>query len=547
MGYPEGVADILPLTSAQQGMLFHSAGENEMHGQYVAVISCMLNGPLDTERLNVAMEALVHARDALRAGFLWQGVKKPVQVVREKVSLPWTELDWTARTDVEQGLKDLTKLEQTRQFDLKSPPLMAVTLIKLSDTRWQLVWTVHHLISDGWSTGVAMRDLFDRYSGKQVAQDTPNFKSHLVWLRKQEKLTDTDFWTDQFDGLENPSLLPEADVSAVQTQTSISASLGQDLMQQVERVSGQLKITTNTVLSGAWALTLRRLLQQDDVVFGTTTAGRPPEIPNIANAIGAFVNTLPVRCRIDPFLPVEAFLQDLGRAEIERRKHEYAALAEVLNCAPFPAGTAMFDMLFVNEGVAQTKFDFDEIRISDLTSTQFSNYPLSFLVTPHSDLGVEVCFNPSRITDAAVRVILSDYERLLAAITQDPNCRIRDLLKPQRDIAPVMALPKAENLVTRFLRCAGDAPQSPALTDDAETLTYADVSLRARQIAFALRQAGARNGDVIPVALPRGADAIAAFLGVMMSGAAYVPLDLDYPADSIAQVLGTIEPKLIVT
>lgn len=547
MGYPEGVADILPLTSAQQGMLFHSEGENEMRGQYVAVISCVLNGPLDTKRLMAAMDAVLNARDAFRAGFLWQGVKQPVQVLRENVSLPWIELDWTARTDVEQSLKDLIKLEQTRQFDLKTPPLMAAALIKLSDTQWRLVWTVHHLISDGWSTGVALRDLFDRYSGKDVAKDIPSFKSHLAWLRTQGPLTDTEFWTDQFDGLEEPSLLPDADMKSAQTQTSLSASLDQDLMQQIERAAVQLKITPNTVLSGAWALSLRRLLQQDDIVYGTTTAGRPPEIHNIANAIGAFVNTLPVRCRIDPSISVGAFLRKHGQAEIERRKHEFAALAEVQNCAPFPSGTALFDTLFVNEGVSETSYDFDEIRISDLTSTQYSNYPLSFLVTPKSDLGIEIHFDPSRISDAAVRRVVSDYERILSEITKDPDCLVRDLLKPQSDIVPRIAGPMAEHVVTRFLHCARTTPQSMALTDDAKTLTYAEVSLRARQIAYALRQAGARNGDVVPVALPRGSDAVTAFLGVMMSGAAYVPLDLDYPADRIAQVLDTIQPKLIVT
>ena len=160
MGYPKGVADILPLTSAQRGMLFHTEGEAEMRGQYVAVISCSLDGALNPDRLRFAMEAVVEARDAFRTGFVWENVKQPVQVVREKVKLPWLELDWSDQANIEGRLVDLLRDEQLRRFDLSRPPLMAVTLIKTSGTSWRLVWTIHHLISDGWSTGVVIRELF---------------------------------------------------------------------------------------------------------------------------------------------------------------------------------------------------------------------------------------------------------------------------------------------------------------------------------------------------------------------------------------------------
>ncbi|MBO9446353.1 non-ribosomal peptide synthetase [Ruegeria sp. R14_0] len=548
MGYPQGVADILPLSSAQRGMLFHVEGQAQLRGQYVAVISCTLTGRLDAQRLKHAMAALVNAHDALRAGFIWKGVKQPVQVIQEEVSLPWTELDWTKRPDAERGLEDLLKLEQLRKFDLKKPPLMAVTLIKLAKDRWHFVWTMHHLISDGWSTGVAFRDLFHRYNGHPQDGASPSFKTYLTWLKKQGPLTDKDFWTGYLSDLDAPSVLPELDNhSDASIQLSHSELLGQDLMDRIERAATSLKVTPNTVLSGAWALVLRRYLQQDDVVFGTTTAGRPPEISNISQAVGAYISTLPVRFKIDPDKPVDVFLQDHAMAEVERLKHEYASLAEVQTCAPFPKGTPVFDTVFVNEGVQQTGYDFGEIQVAGLKTVQFSNYPLSLLVTPQNDLGVEVYFDPARITIEAVRSCISSYKQVLTAIAAAPDTQISDVMKGHAQKISVSAAPPAETVVERFLQQADTMPDATALTDSDQTLSYAETSLRARQIAFALRRSGVRETDIIPVALPRGADAIAGFLGVMMAGASYVPLDLDYPEHRIAQILQATQPRFVVT
>ncbi|WP_171239308.1 non-ribosomal peptide synthetase [Ruegeria sp. HKCCA5491] len=549
MGLPKGVADILPLTPAQQGMLFHTVGEAALGGQYVAVISCALNGPLDPNRLKRAFKAMLAGRDALHAGFVWEGVKQPVQAVREEINLPWTELDWSGVRNVDQRWDDLLRLEQIRRFDLKKPPLMAVTLIKLSDSAWRLVWTAHHLISDGWSTRVALQDVCASYRNPNAVRDqAPSFKSYLIWQRKQKNLTNRAFWTDQFSGLTEPSTLQTtATSSEAALQERRVEELGHELMTSVENLARQLKVTSNVILSAAWGLTLRRLLQQDDVVFGTTTSGRPPEIPGIAKAIGAFVNTLPVRCKFDPAQPVENFLLDHARSDLARRKHEYASLAKVQSCAPFTSGTPLFDTLFVNEGLAQLDLDLGDVDMTRLKTTQFSNYPLTLLVTPQDRLTVELYHDPSSLSSEDVESVITDYKDILSAITNDPKVAVKNLLRQAQDAMKPSPEPDSEDVIERFLSCARNSPQAVAISDGEATLTYAELSLGARKIAKALVDAGVKTTDIVPVALPRGSAAISAFLGVMMSGAAYVPLDLDYPSERISQVLNAIEARHIVT
>ncbi|KIC41794.1 hypothetical protein RA28_20660 [Ruegeria sp. ANG-S4] len=549
MGHPKGVADILPLTSAQKGMLFHAVQRRGTPGAYVAVVSCAVDGPLEPERLKAAIQSVIEARDAFRAGFVWEGTKQPVQVVRERADLPWTELDWRDEPNVKDKLRDLEKQEQLRQFDLKTPPLMAIALIQISDTSWRLVWTMHHLISDGWSTEVALKDVFNRYNNAPpLGPLPPSFKSYLIWLRKQSPLTDHEFWTEQFSGLDAPSLLPEPGDTRVGTlQQSRSDLLGADLLERVEQIAARLKMTTNTVLSAAWALVLRRMLGQDDVVFGTVTAGRPADIAGIGDAVGAFVNTLPVRLTIDPEQPVDALLHTHARSENARRRHEFASLPEVQACAPFPAGTPLFDALFVNEGVANVSLEFGNIRLSDLRTSQFSNYPLALLVTPQGSFKAEIYFDPAKISGEKVETCLDSYKQVLIKLSGNPEIRIKDLFQSAQSFATTAPAPDNETVVQRFLQQAGTNPNAPALSDENGTLTYSDLSYRARQIAHALRAKGVGPSDIIPVALPRGADSVAAFLGVMMCGAAYVPLDLTYPAQRIAQIFDVVSPRLFVT
>ncbi len=549
MGLPKGVVDILPLTPAQQGMLFHSVGDTRQLGQYVAVISCSLNGPLEPERLKRALNAVLVERDAFRAGFVWKGVKQPVQVIREQVSLPWIELDWTTAKDVEQKWSDLLRLEQIRQFDLTKPPLMTATLIKISTNAWRLVWTVHHLISDGWSTGVALQDLCKHYQGLKADQPkAPPFRTYLAWLRNQHNLTDTDFWKTQFHGLEDSSVFPRPDAhSGGSVQVWRSETLGSDVMSSIESLAGQLRVTSNSILSAAWALELRRLLQQDDVVYGTTTAGRPAEIAGITRAVGAFVNTLPVRCKINPSDSVRDFLRNHAQAELNRRKHEFASLSEVQACAPIASGSPLFDTMFVNEGLGAQSVDLGEVEVCDLKTSQFSNYPLTVLVTPQKKLTVEIYHDPEIIQAKTVDAIFSGYKNILSAIIKNPEVAIKNLLQRSQNAMELRPEPRHFDVVQQFLSHAQQTPDAPAISDGQGTTTYAALSLRARQIALALKEAGVEKSDIVPVALPRGTEAISAFLGVMMSGAAYVPLDMDYPPHRITQMLDTIQPRYIVT
>ncbi|WP_436399512.1 non-ribosomal peptide synthetase [Roseobacter sp. S98] len=552
MTLPAGVTAVLPLTPAQKGMLFHVLEDPAAQGRYVAVLSCTIDGPLDPQRLKTAMQQAVTARDSYRAGFVWEGMKQPAQAIRETITLPWEEDDWSGKSGdaAQTDLAALIRLEQSRRFDLGKPPLMAVRLIRRTETEHVLVWTVHHLISDGWSTSVVLDDIFRRYAGEATPDRAPaSFRDVLGWVRKnRQDVADRDYWGTHLAGLDDPATLPLAPLARPGAgQDHREMLLGADTARAVCETSKKLRITPNSLLSAAWALTLRHLTGSNDVIFGQTYAGRPPEVPGSATAAGAFINTLPLRLRIDPETTVAEFLRHTETHQRAHTPHAFAALTGVQAIAPVPRGTPLFETLFVNEPVATLPDARAGVTIRDLRTVQSSNYTLAMLVTPGDDLRCELYLDTSKVSPDLADGILLRYRMIVTALTADPRRTLTDALHKALPMPRVTETQPYPTVLERFLKAAENTPDAPAVSDAHETLTYSQLRSRAGAIATALRRAGTRPGEIIPVALPRETDALAAFIGTWMAGAAYVPLDLTYPAARIADILETVDPARIIT
>ncbi len=543
MALPEGLSDILPLSPAQTGMLFHILESETARSRYVAVVSQVLIGPLDAARLQRAFNATTNAHDAFRASFLWQKIKKPVQAIRTEVDVPWTNLDWSSipKSVQDEKLAELTQAEQSRRFDLSKAPLMYVHLVKLADDKHQLVWTIQHLISDGWSTANAMDEVFKRYDGAETGGPSASFRDYLTWLKRNEKPESEVFWREHLKGLSRPTLVDLAKPTDNRVgEAQIRRMLSKSTSSKVSIFAKELEITEATLLSSIWALVLRQITRSDDVIFGLTSAGRPVDMPGIATAIGAFVNTLPLRMQIDRHQTLKSLLKDAARHHHTRKDHELTPLGKVQAQSECPADTPLFDTLFVHQGVPEAQKTYGTITLGDLDIVQTSNYALALLARPGAGLQLELCYDTAKIADHAAEGVLAAFVATLERSIQNPDVKIADL----NQSPPALAATAYEDVVERFLHHAKTTPDAPAITDETGTFSYAELMAKAVGIASQLRIA---SDTIVPVALPRGAESIAAFLGIQMAGGAYVPLDLSYPESRTAQILKAIDPTVIVS
>ena len=348
---PGGLAEVWPLPPLQEGLLFHALYDTDAPDVYTVQHFFDLEGPADPARLRAAGQALLERHVNLRAGFRTLGSGQTVQVIPAGVVLPWQESDLTGQPDPQAAAETLARQDREQRFDLAVPPLLRFTLARLSTDQWRLVVTGHRLLTDGWSMPVLGRELLALYrAGAQAAalpRVTP-YREYLAWLSRQDTAAAVAAWAGALAGLEEPTLLaPGADRAQLTARPqNLDTDLPAGLAAALEQQARAQAVTVNTVLQAAWGMLAGALTGRDDVVFGTVVAGRPPELPGVETMLGLFINTVPVRVRLDPAVTAGQLWARLQDQQSQLLAYHHLGLAQIQRAAG-PA--AVFDTLVVYE------------------------------------------------------------------------------------------------------------------------------------------------------------------------------------------------------
>ncbi|WP_344407645.1 condensation domain-containing protein, partial [Dactylosporangium fulvum] len=288
-----GLQDILPLSPLQEGLYFlssYSAGDQDV---YVVQQVLTLDGPLDAVRLRGAAQAVLDRHANLRAAFRPRKAGQPVQLIPASVPVDWTEADVSTTAGAAAAADELATAERRRPFDLARPPLLRWLLVRLGTDRHRLVLTSHHILLDGWSAPLLVRDLLMLYAGGEPPRARP-YKDYLAWVARQDRAAAERAWRDTLDGVEEATFVRPGAAPAAAEPELVEVHVDAAAVAERARALG---LTLNTVVQGAWALVLAELTGRDDVVFGTTVSGRPATLPGVEDMVGLFINTVPVRVR----------------------------------------------------------------------------------------------------------------------------------------------------------------------------------------------------------------------------------------------------------
>ncbi|AZQ32223.1 non-ribosomal peptide synthetase [Streptomyces cyaneochromogenes] len=545
-----GLQDILPLAPLQEGMLFHSAYDETGPDVYLVQDAIDLEGPLDTDALQAACRTLLRRHDNLRAAFRFQGVQRPVQLIPHEVSLPWEELDLTGLAEAERVAAADRALEEDRlrRFDLGKPPLMRFTLMRLGEGRHRFVLTTHHILLDGWSWPLMVRELLALYATRgddSSLPSVPPFRDYLRWLASQDKEAALAAWRESLAGLDGPTLVAPRAGRPRRVPVRLHTELDQETYDRLAALTRERALTLNSLVQGAWAVVLGGLTGRDDVVFGATVSGRPPEIPGVETMVGLFINTLPVRVRLNPGEPL---LDTVARVQDEQTRlqpHQQVSLAEVGRLA---GAGELFDttMVFENypldvgaEGAGPAGFG--GLKVTGSRNRDAAHYPLALVAVGRGGLRFRLDHQPDVIPEADARGLLDRLVRLLRSVAADPSRptgRLELLSDAERDAVldlgkgadvpvPAMSVPEA------FRAQAARTPQAVAVQYGTATLDYA--ALDARSDALARRLTALGVGAETPVALlmDRSAAVVVSVLAVLKAGGAYVPLRHRDPAERL--------------
>ncbi|HEY7509061.1 MAG TPA: amino acid adenylation domain-containing protein, partial [Vicinamibacteria bacterium] len=392
------VEDVYPLGPMQEGMLFHTLSAPES-GTYSVQARFELTGALDAGAFRQAWEQVAQRHPVLRTRFLWEGLDRPLQVVRRGVEIGWEVHDWSARPEAEQDrcFAELAAADRARGFALDRAPLMRLHLVRLAERRHRLVWSFHHALLDGWSVALVLGEALAlaraQARGEKPALDAPvPYRDYVAWLPSQDMAAAERYWRQELSGfeeptslgLEPPAALPRSPEEAVGERVfTLPAEAGAAL-----RAAGRRHgLTLSTLVQGAWAWLLSRYSGQRDVVFGVTVSGRPPSLPGVERMVGLFINTLPLRAAVAPGRETAAWLQELQDRQVEQRQHEASPLARVQRWSGVE-GRSLFEsvLVFENYPVAPAlAAAADGLRVRSLGVREATNYPLTVVAAWSGD------------------------------------------------------------------------------------------------------------------------------------------------------------------
>ncbi|HEX8819708.1 MAG TPA: condensation domain-containing protein [Archangium sp.] len=464
------IEDIYELSPAQQGMFFQSM-LNQSPGMLCEQFLCILEGVLDVAVLQRACAHVISRHPALRTSFHLMELDKPLQVVHRSVPLPWRELDWRQHSSeaVTKELEALLKEDREQGFEPRAAPLLRFCVIHLSGDRHQFIWSHHHLLMDGWSLPVVMKEIlvcYESFSRGERPRLKPSwpYREYIAYLQSRRLEQARPFWQAQLRDLHEPTPLGRGPTAAGADELQeLMLKVPSELAARLGALAREHRVTPSSLFQAVWALLLGVHGQRDDVVFGTTVSGRPATPAEAASSVGLFINTLPLRVVLQPEETLVGFLGRMQAQRLDLQEYEHTPLVQIQEWSGLPRGKALFDTLLVFENFPQ------DISVAPLRVREVrvlggeTPYALTAIVDPENGYSLRLIHRGPAIDSALAHELRDTLLLLLLALVDTPERPLGELLTALRTAStPASGEPAREpSEMTRRQLTEADAPRTP--------------------------------------------------------------------------------------
>jgi amino acid adenylation domain-containing protein len=510
---------------------------------------------------------VVDRHAVLRSRILWEGVERPLQVVERRVEVPVEHRVWA-----EEGAGDAQRLEEflaedrRRGFALSEAPLLRLTVLTAPGGARRLVWTLHHVLLDGWSVLILLRELVScaRVLARGEHPSLPPlrpYRDYIAWLGEQDMRAAETWWRRALQGLQAPTRLlgdrSPAAPGAMQMVQVEALLLREETTARLQELCRRRRLTLSTILQGAWGLLLSRYTGSRDVVFGNTVAGRPAVLGGVDGMVGLFINTVPVRVRLEPERALASWLGQLQAEQVELREYEQTPLVAAQGWSGLESGTALFDTLMVFENYPAGDWEGSGAEELELVRVvEQTNYPLTLAVAPGRRLAISALYDTLRFEPRTMARLLGHLERLLEAMAEAPEARLeeldllgeaerRQLLLEWNDT--VAEFP-ADRCIHELIEDQAERrPHRVAIICGDRRLSYGELNRRANRLAHHLRGLGVGPEVVVGVSAERSTEMVVGLLGVLKAGGAYMPLDPHHPDKRLRFMLEESQARVLLS
>jgi len=568
----ENISAIYRLSGLQEGMLFHGLYDERVEA-YVMQLECELRG-LDVEAFDRSWAEVMRRHTVLRSGFYYDRFKLPVQCVYKEVRVPLEEVDYRELEEDRQQelIGAYREADRRRGFVFEEAPLMRVTLFRLGEERFWLLWSWHHILFDGWSLPVVISEVLGIYEqlvrGQGVAPaEEDRYEEYIRYLEGRDAGGDEGYWRGYLSGVvrDGKNLLPFIEAT-IERNKGIGQyrtewlQLGGEASRQLEGYAQRNRITVNTVMQGVWAYVLSRYTGSREVVYGVTVSGRPEDLSGVEHRVGMYINAVPLRAEVDEEQPIGVWLRELQQDQVASREHQYTSLSEISRWLEM-GGRDLFDTLVTFENYpvskALTKGGAERrLRVGNVQSQEQSNYPLSLVIHFQEELVIQFRYNADLLNELVVRRIKGHVEQVVLGMIGREDGRWEEIgLLTEEEEREVLKefnntyvdYPRDKTVVELFEEQAARTPDAEAVVLEEQSLTYGELDRRSDQLGHYLRGLGVREDSLVPICVERSVEMIVGILGILKAGGAYVPIDPEYPAERIRYMLEDIGADRVVT
>ena len=556
----------------QEGMLFNTITKPG-GGEYVIALRFELKGQLNVEALQQSWQQVVDRHTILRTGFFWEGNDHPVQVVYKRSRMEWAEMDWRgiSRSEQQLRLKQLLREERKKGFDLRKAPLMRMTLVKLDAERYELIWSLHHILMDGWSRPIVLKEVFAYYEswcrGESLSLEAGrSYRDYIVWIRGRSKATAERYWKELLKGFSTPTRLAAAingkriQIEEVGKQYGIFR-VNEKVTKRLNELSRQHQITLNTMVQCGWGILLSRYSGENVVVFGTVVSGRSADIAGIEKMVGLFINTLPVKVEVREEGRVKELLRRIQDQQVMSREYEHSHLVDVQAWSEVGKQERLFDTLVsfqnypIDDELREIAKGSEIASVERVDTAEGTEYGITLVVTARDTISLHIGYDPSHYKEATINRMLEAFERILDGISSGIDLRISEIEILSEGEKKQILYEWNDTHVEYFQEdCVHGlfeqqverAPHAVAVAYEGDQISYRELNRRANQLAHYLIERGGGPEVLIGICVDRGIEMIVAILGVLKAGGAYVPIEPDCPRHRLNTIISDSQAHLLI-
>ncbi len=559
------IKDIYPLSSMQEGMLYHALLDEESEA-YHEVVVLTVKGELDINMMEISFNKLIKRHDILRTIFDNKNFNKNMQVVFEERKAKIDYIDKSNELIDEQiYLQRLIAEDKKNKFKLNKDILIRLKVVRTQNDIYKLILSNHHIILDGWCLSILISELFKIYNQLKFGQDAmlkevSSYSNYIKWIKNKNEEEAENYWENYLLDYNEVAKVPfeNEDKKDGYKNSEINYILDESISSKLEKIARDNKVTINNIIQSLWAILLQKYNNSNDIVFGYVVSGRNAEVTGIENMLGLFINTIPLRVKLADNFTFKDLLENINKSYKESNEYDYYPLGKIQQLSEVKDRLINNIMIFENYPIEnESKYDKKEkLEILSLDGFEETNYDFNIMVAYKGVIGLKFQFNEFIYSKENVEKIKNHFINLINTVIQDENILIQDIEVLQEEERNKVLIDfnnskvnyeKDKTISELFESKLWENEDNIAVVFERESLSYKELNERVNSLARKLRNLGIKRNEYVVISTERSLEMVIGILAIVKAGAAYVPVDPNYPEERISYILSDCKPKAILS